>query len=123
METTNSVNDIVNITGVTGSYPGKPDALRQGGYIFTPHKATKDFISAVSGQPIAKGSQYYAVVKGGGGLSWTTHPDRIHLNEVNDYLTKCGIAEPIVVVNIEYREPDAVQERAGKELWKRLLGD
>jgi hypothetical protein len=121
METVNPANDVVNITGLTGSYPGKIESIRQGGYIFTPHKATKDFISAVSKSPIAKGGQYYAVVKGGGGLGWTTHPDRIHLDEVNAYLMKC--AEPIVTVNIVYREPDAVQERAGKELWKRLLGD
>jgi hypothetical protein len=62
--------------------------IYKGGYIFTLRKGTKDFTSAVSGESIAKGTQYYSVTRGGGGLGWLKFPDRINLNEIDAYLTK-----------------------------------
>jgi hypothetical protein len=90
-QTLTPTNDIINTVAFTGSYPGKVDEIKKDGYIFTPRIAKKSFSSCVSGKPIEKGMQYYAVVLGGGGLQWIAHPDRILLDEIDMYLEKWGI--------------------------------
>jgi len=90
MESILPTNDVVPVVGFTGSYPGKVEEVRKGGYIFTPRLAKKPFISCVSQSPINTGETYYSVVKGGGGLGWFKHPDRIHLTEIYEYLAKWG---------------------------------
>lgn len=67
------------------------EQIKQGGYIFTPRIAKRDFRSCVSGRPIPTGEEYYQVILGGGGLQWIAHPDRIHINEIEQYLMKWGI--------------------------------
>ena len=89
METTaNPTNDIIAISGFTGSYPGKVEEICRGGHIFTPRKARKDFNSLISHKAIFKGSQYYAVTIGGGGLGSLKRPDRILLTEIDQYCQK-----------------------------------
>jgi|TARA_Y100000310_G_scaffold76450_1_gene72934 hypothetical protein len=63
---------------------------REAGYIFTEVKAKKYFECRVCPDPILPGETYLQVEKGGGGLSWAVHPDRIH-NTASDkelYLEK-----------------------------------
>jgi hypothetical protein len=82
-------NDVTGITAFTGSYPGKePGEIKRNGYIFTPRTATKTFTSCVNGKPIEKGTKYYSVIPGGGGLGWTKRPNRILLTEIDEYLEK-----------------------------------
>ena len=76
------------LPGLTGSYPGKVEEINRGGYIFTPRKARKDFISCISHKLIVRGSQYYAVTIGGGGLGSLKRPDRILLSEIDQYIQK-----------------------------------
>jgi len=78
------------ITALTGSYPGKPSEVKLKGYIFTQREATKPFTSCVSGKLISRGMRYYSVVLGSGGMSWIAHPDRILLDEMDQYLMKWG---------------------------------
>jgi len=63
-------------------------ALREKGYIFTERKSKRTFTCAICKQVIEPDSIYYEVIKGGGGLGWIKHPDRIHLEEREQYLIK-----------------------------------
>lgn len=51
--------------------------IRQDGYIATLTKARKLHWCAVDGMPIHKGTHYYSIVIGGGGLGSLKHPDRV----------------------------------------------
>ena len=51
---------------------------REAGYIFTETKANKYHECCVCPMPILPGEDYLKVEKGGGGISWASHPDRIH---------------------------------------------
>lgn len=55
--------------------------FRQNGYIFTVTRAKKHFECRVCPLPILPGADYLKIEKGGGGVSWSVHPDRIHNNE------------------------------------------
>ena len=76
------------ITSLTGSYPGKVEEVKRAGFIFTPRKARKDFISCISHKFIAKGSEYYSVFMASSGLGGMDRPDRILLSEIDQYCQK-----------------------------------
>jgi len=78
------------IPAIPGNHPGKPSEFKLKGYIFTQREATKPFTSCVSGKLINSGMRYYSVVLGSGGMSWIAHPDRILLDEMDQYLMKWG---------------------------------
>jgi hypothetical protein len=44
-----------------------------------------------AGKLIEQGERYYSVILGGGGLGWIKRPDRILLDEIDQYLEKWGI--------------------------------
>ena len=66
------------------------DRIRQGGYIFTLTKATKQFDCVACCDPIQCGEEYLKVERGGGGLGWAVRPDRIHNHQadIDSYLAK-----------------------------------
>ena len=76
------------ITAQTGSYPGKIEEVKKDGFIFTPRKARKPFISCLSHKLIAKGSEYYSVFMAGSGLGGMKRPCRILLSEIDQYCQK-----------------------------------
>lgn len=55
------------------------------GYIADPRKARKPSVCEVCYKPIEVGSDYYAVVIGGGGLGSLKFPSRVHLDCINDF--------------------------------------
>ena len=62
--------------------------LRASGYIAKLHKARKGFKCCQCGNPIEPGSEYYSVVRGGGGLGWIKFPDRCHPDCLEQYLKR-----------------------------------
>ncbi len=66
--------------------------IRESGYIFTKTKARKQFDCAVCPVPIRPGEEYLKVDKGGGGVGWSAHPDRIHNSQqdIKLYIKKWG---------------------------------
>jgi len=82
-------NDIqATITSLADSYPGKVEEVKKAGFIFTPRKARKNFISCISHKLIAKGSEYYSVFMAGSGLGGMKRPGRILLSEIDQYCQK-----------------------------------
>jgi len=67
-------------------HTGRPWHLVENGYIAQLRLERKGFKCHVCGYPIQPGNSYYTVVKGGGGLGWLKHPDRVHLECLERYL-------------------------------------
>ena len=62
------------------------ETIRRNGYIATPRRARKPYHTCVVCKgAITQGSEFYAIVKGGGGLGWTCHPDRVHPGCLDEY--------------------------------------
>ena len=66
--------------------PAPAKQIITGGYIADLRVAKKYHQCEVCRKLIEMGTQYYTVVKGGGGLGWLKHPDRVHIDCLNDYL-------------------------------------
>ena len=76
------------ITAQTGYYPGKVKEVKKADFIFTPHKALKDFISCIGHKLITKGSEYYSVFLAGSGLGGMKLRCRIPICEIDQYCQK-----------------------------------